>query len=144
MNFSAPRFGRINWKYTVGGQEPYRVDSKNEDFLSFDPATNVLYLDIPGGPNMNNILGLAGGIYSIDVIISDEQGLTAAKKYYLNLTLDDEWYEEYKEKLDNPYVDELQLIRQPVGRIDHISVFGEVDINLNKTSQFRAKNFTRE
>lgn len=35
------------------------------------------------------------------------------------------------------------IVRVPIGRIRHISVFGEVDVDFNTTSEFESKTFNR-
>lgn len=75
---------------------------------------------------------LSGAIYPIDVVLVDHKGLESHKKFMLNITLNETWYEDYLEQL--AIVDELRIIWKPLGKITHISVFGEVDIKMNLTS----------
>lgn len=78
-------------------------------------------------------------MYEFKILLEDNYGLVTEKYLFFNLTLDKDWYKEWLR--DKGIRDDLRLFREPVGRITHISVFGEVDVEFNQSSTFRPKQF---
>lgn len=78
----------------------------------------------------------SGAVYTIKVELMDHMGLYTEKFFDFDLTLNNTWYEEWKR--DKSVVDDAMIINgnaaSAVGKIEFISVFGEVDLKMNSSS----------
>jgi hypothetical protein len=136
MNVSSPQWGKLKLKYDEETQEPEEI-ARIYDMLTYDHKTTSLVLTLDG--DVTNIVKYTGIVYEFKIILIDHQGYTAEKFVRLNLTLDGEWYKNWLS--NNEVIDEIIIKQAPAGRITEISVFGEVTVLFNKSSNFQPKVF---
>lgn len=129
MTFSSPDFGSLTYKYENLTERPYYFNKSEKSMLSYDSNTTLLTLKVEGG--LDEALKYVGPIYLIRVNLYDHEGLRARKTYRLNITLN------YSEPEIASLIHTVTPEIVTIGKIDHISVFGEVDMTLETQLKLR-------
>jgi hypothetical protein len=100
--------------------------------LSYNPINTLLTIRVDGG--LEEALNYLRKIYLIKVNLYDQQGLQVSKTFRLNVSLN------YTEPVIDVFISNSHDVEPEIvllGKIDHISVFGEVDMTLETKLKLR-------
>jgi hypothetical protein len=135
MTFSSGIFGKLTFKYENLTMRPYFSEKSEESMMLYKPSSTEFTIRVEGG--LEALRKFIGPYYIIRVVLYDQQGLYVTKNFGLNVTLS---YKEEVAELPDYIVKEREVAAlmetrietEIIGKITYISVFGEVDIDLEQ------------
>jgi hypothetical protein len=125
MNYSSKTFGNLSYKYENLTMSPYFSEKSEKSMMRYNTSSSEFTIRVEGG--LDEIKKYIGPLYLIRVVLYDQQGLYTKKDLWLNITLN------YKD-LDPEVAVAIgtRIDTEVIGKINYISVFGEVDIEFEQ------------